>query len=1023
MAVQDEVIKPAGSGSKLCRNLGILAVLLTGAVVVGIVLASGGSEDGDTNSNNGLVLEGDVAFTFGSDTAVEDVPALEAKLGLLVDCGPVAIVDTKLTSEGLFAYEFEIDCSLSEIDSAVDALENHLSHGVFADEEIRYFGRGNRYEMEVFSLFICGENTFGQYCYDCPVCAADRAHCDEGVGGTGLCLCESGFASSSGMLCDVCDTGFYGDACFECPTCPFGSHCEDGLSGTGTCICDLEGFTGPSCSRCEDGRYGPTCDECTVDCNGNGYCDEGITGSGQCTCLSGFTGEFCDDLDLNTFDLLNRFMGINVAGDSGDDSNSQSWVQDFGILNNGPTNHITSNSGSFEFFLQTQRRWIDTDSFSGFLYDLEDIPNGKYTLKFYSVVEQPEDYIVLQGTQVPLGTYSTSESCYTVTGVEVTDNSLTISFDYDDAVLGAFELYAEATVISGPNNFDLGDVEVLQQLSQTVILKNLHDSEVTIDSFTTNHEDFTIDATFPIVLGADESISVLVTFSPLSIYTASVNAELNLVSSDVGIPTIFVSGKGVASFRPVLSFPTSVAFGESDIPLALKRIDEPFKKFVNVSNLGLQTLHLTSLTFEYYQSVSKEYFQTTVSPNGMNVDPLGTRSVEIHFLPPWVGEFTGKMTILSNAVVSTHEVALTGHSDTETRFDYRLNVGEDDTNVYFSDDGKIPWTSDSTKQQGSSGQAVANPSCQPNTVECSHRDFKESNTNFGEVVYRLNVETQGYFFVSLWVADGNLGSVGFEGKSSSEYDTIDKGSADGKFIVLVEDGTLDISIDDAVKLQAIEVTQKMVLLSDSAILDFHALKYGSVVEESFNVINVIQNFPVDVSTIGLLKNGPGFAVVDNAYEFPRILADQGSSMEVIISASPFDTSGDAGSVEVLGDNIDPASRYVQLQVEGGYDGPILSASKTVITFDPIPSGGNSAFASFRLSNRGDVYGYVESFTFDDPAFELSDTSILPLVIHPEEGVNVALRFTGPVSKVYTALMTISAYGLDGYQVYVSGSRE
>jgi hypothetical protein len=131
----------------------------------------------------------------------------------------------------------------------------------------------------------CDEGYFGASCSDCPACA--NGICDEGIGGTGDCLCPPGF---DGALCDRCVTGRYGATCAGSCDCVSGT-CDAGIDGDGTCEC-APGFAGPRCDRCEDGLFGATCSG-TCDCV-NGTCDEGVGGDGTCTCDTGFEGAACE---------------------------------------------------------------------------------------------------------------------------------------------------------------------------------------------------------------------------------------------------------------------------------------------------------------------------------------------------------------------------------------------------------------------------------------------------------------------------------------------------------------------------------------------------------------------------------------------------------------------------------------------------------------------------------------------------------------------------------------------------------
>ncbi|XP_031424352.1 stabilin-1 [Clupea harengus] len=94
-----------------------------------------------------------------------------------------------------------------------------------------------------------------------------------------------------------CCPGYYGHECFKCPGkidnwCYNNGKCEDGVLGSGECVCN-EGFHGTACEACQPGRYGRDCkSECKCVLQ-NGKCMEGIEGDGTCVCYKGWKGAQC----------------------------------------------------------------------------------------------------------------------------------------------------------------------------------------------------------------------------------------------------------------------------------------------------------------------------------------------------------------------------------------------------------------------------------------------------------------------------------------------------------------------------------------------------------------------------------------------------------------------------------------------------------------------------------------------------------------------------------------------------------
>ncbi|XP_039999160.1 stabilin-2 isoform X2 [Xiphias gladius] len=97
----------------------------------------------------------------------------------------------------------------------------------------------------------------------------------------------------------ACCKGFYGPDCTPCPggyqnPCSGHGQCLEGIGGNGMCICDSN-FRGSRCQYCSSNKYGPNCDT-TCPCI-HGQCDNRPDSDGRCkpeSCLKGFTGWFCD---------------------------------------------------------------------------------------------------------------------------------------------------------------------------------------------------------------------------------------------------------------------------------------------------------------------------------------------------------------------------------------------------------------------------------------------------------------------------------------------------------------------------------------------------------------------------------------------------------------------------------------------------------------------------------------------------------------------------------------------------------
>lgn len=88
---------------------------------------------------------------------------------------------------------------------------------------------------------ICSPGFFSRHCLPCA--CGPNGVCDDGDDGTGACDCAPGWG---GDTCQECLPGRYGATCRECPDCGSGgAECDDGVAGSGFCVCPADGLVAP----------------------------------------------------------------------------------------------------------------------------------------------------------------------------------------------------------------------------------------------------------------------------------------------------------------------------------------------------------------------------------------------------------------------------------------------------------------------------------------------------------------------------------------------------------------------------------------------------------------------------------------------------------------------------------------------------------------------------------------------------------------------------------------------------------
>lgn len=106
----------------------------------------------------------------------------------------------------------------------------------------------------------------GYYGEECLPCKCQRGVCDDGVEGTGECLCPVGY---DGAYCEVCGATFTGKECNECRRGWTGNCdvCDYGYVGAQCNVCDNRYITeyddiGILCRDCKPNYFGPRCQKC-----------------------------------------------------------------------------------------------------------------------------------------------------------------------------------------------------------------------------------------------------------------------------------------------------------------------------------------------------------------------------------------------------------------------------------------------------------------------------------------------------------------------------------------------------------------------------------------------------------------------------------------------------------------------------------------------------------------------------------------------------------------------------------------
>ncbi|KAG7215107.1 hypothetical protein INR49_022755 [Caranx melampygus] len=157
--------------------------------------------------------------------------------------------------------------------------------------------KGNCVSCSKVKLSQCSSGVFtGSSIFGCVyTLSISFGHPDVSIPATGCSpLCNTTVTTPA------CCKGFFGPDCAPCPggyqtPCSGHGQCMEGIGGNGLCVCESN-FRGSRCQYCSSSnKYGPNCD---TDCPCvHGQCDNRPDSDGRCkpdSCLMGFSGRFCE---------------------------------------------------------------------------------------------------------------------------------------------------------------------------------------------------------------------------------------------------------------------------------------------------------------------------------------------------------------------------------------------------------------------------------------------------------------------------------------------------------------------------------------------------------------------------------------------------------------------------------------------------------------------------------------------------------------------------------------------------------
>jgi hypothetical protein len=314
-------------------------------------------------------------------------------------------------------------------------------------------------------------------------------------------------------------------------------------------------------------------------------------------------------------------------------------------------------------------------------------PSTQFTLDIYDQSVPPG------GTGTALITYAPKQS-----GTD--DAFLVLTTDDPTNLTASIPLSAQGalpqmSVADADQTIDLGQVNVNSVATRYIAVTNNGDWDLDLTSATTTGTAFSAGiATHAI--GAGSTGYVIVTFAPNA--TGSFTGTLVIEGDDPSNPsaTIYLTGTGIESSLSVN--PVNVNFGL--VPVLSTVLDT-----IELSNTGSATVTINS-----YSLVSQSGVFMVVDSSATQVGGNGTASVVVSFTPNTTGNYSGTLTISTNAdFAPTRTISLSGTgvkgmlAVPQTSYDFgSIVVGNDSTiAVTLSNSGEAGVTINSVSVTGS----------------------------------------------------------------------------------------------------------------------------------------------------------------------------------------------------------------------------------------------------------------------------------------------------------------------------------
>lgn len=202
-----------------------------------------------------------------------------------------------------------------------------------------------------------------------------------------------------------------------------------------------------------------------------------------------------------------------------------------------------------------------------------------------------------------------------------------------------------------PSSASFGSVPVGTTNTQSVTLKNLGASQITISKIVASGTGFhLVNLSTPYALAAGKQVAFSIAYSPTSVAsnTGSVVIDSSATNPAVTVP---LTGSGVASVRTLTASPTSLSFGND-------AIGSVHTQSVTLKNTGTASVTVSAI------ALSSNELGVGSGISGATLSAGQSATLNVIYSPKVAGSFSGQVKLTSTASSSPITINITGSAFT-----------------------------------------------------------------------------------------------------------------------------------------------------------------------------------------------------------------------------------------------------------------------------------------------------------------------------------------------------------------------